>query len=146
MWTMHSTSALLRSTLGPNAIGFERLAQLIDATTRQAESVGGFPAYDLEKVGEDSYRLTLAVAGFARDEIAVETAGGELTITGKKADPKENGASLIHRGIAQRSFRRKFHLDDHVEAAGASLENGLLVVELKRELPEADKPRRIAIK
>jgi molecular chaperone IbpA len=131
-------SPLFRST-----IGFDRLMRLADAATRP-DATNGYPPYNIEKTGEDTYRLTMAVAGFAQDELEVVVQENALVVTGKAKGEEETGRYL-HRGIARRAFERRFQLADHIKVTGASLDNGLLHVELAREVPEAAKPRTIAI-
>jgi molecular chaperone IbpA len=133
-------SPLFRST-----IGFDRLARLVDSATR-FDTVPAYPPYNIESVGEDSYRLTMAVAGFSRDEIEITAQENTLVISGKaqKEDEQEAGRYL-HRGIARRAFERRFSLADHIKVAGASMDNGLLHVDLVREVPEEAKPRQIKI-
>ncbi|HUV20428.1 MAG TPA: Hsp20 family protein, partial [Gammaproteobacteria bacterium] len=104
----------------------------------------GFPPYDIETTGEDRYAVTLAVAGFDESELEIQVENGVLCVSGKKADEVEE-KSYLYRGIANRSFERKFNLADHVEVQGADLKNGLLTVNLIKEIPEAMKPRTIAI-
>jgi molecular chaperone IbpA len=132
-------SPLFRST-----IGFDRLARLIDSATRVDSAALSYPPYNIEKTGEDSYRLTMAVAGFARDELDITVHENTLLVTGKAQKEEENGRYL-HHGIARRAFERRFSLADHIKVAGASLDNGLLHVDLVREVPEAMKPRTINI-
>ena len=132
-------SPLFRST-----IGFDRLARLVDTATRVDSSALSYPPYNIEKTGEDSYRLTMAVAGFARDELDITVHENTLIVTGKAHKEEENNRYL-HRGIARRAFERRFSLADHLKVTGASLDNGLLHVDLVREVPEAMKPRTVAI-
>ena len=132
-------SPLFRST-----IGFDRLARLVDSATRVDKSALSYPPYNIEMTGEDSYRLTMAVAGFGRGEIDITVHENTLIVTGKAQNEDENGRYL-HRGIARRAFERRFSLADHIKVTGASLDNGLLHVDLVREVPEAMKPRTIAI-
>lgn len=129
-----------------SSVGFDRMANVLDALMASDNASAGYPPYNIEKTGEDDYQITLAVAGFGESDIAIETKEGELVISGSKGErqPAETG-KVLYRGIAERSFERRFKLADHVRAVGARLENGLLHVELKREIPEALKPRRIAI-
>ena len=129
---------LYRST-----VGFDRLFDMMDQANR-AESPASWPPYDIEKVAEDGYRITLAVAGFAQDEIELTQNGNALLISGQRKDA-EAARQFLHHGIAARQFRQSFSLADHVRVTGARLENGLLTVDLVREVPEALKPRRIAI-
>lgn len=133
-------SPLFRST-----VGFDRLAQIAEQVSRLDDSATSYPPYNIEKVDEDSYRVTLAVAGFADCELAVEVKENALVIAGRKSEKDESGDRYLHRGIAARDFVRRFEIADHVRVVGATLESGLLHVDLMRELPEAMKPRRIAI-
>ncbi len=130
---------LFRST-----IGFDRLARMVDTATRVDNSALSYPPYNIEKTAEDSYRLTMAVAGFARDELDITVHENTLIVTGKAQQEDESGRYL-HRGIARRAFERRFSLADHLKVTGASLDNGLLHVDLVREVPEAMKPRTVAI-
>jgi molecular chaperone IbpA len=132
-------SPLFRST-----IGFDRLARMVDSATRVDSTAVSYPPYNIEKTGEDSYRLTMAVAGFAQDELDITVHENSLIVTGK-AKPDEESGRYLHRGIARRAFERRFSLADHIKVQGASLDNGLLHVDLVREVPEAMKPRTIAI-
>jgi molecular chaperone IbpA len=132
-------SPLFRST-----IGFDRLARLVDTATRVDNAALSYPPYNIEKTGEDAYRLTMAVAGFAQDELDITVHENTLIVTGKPHKDEESGRYL-HRGIARRAFERRFSLADHLKVTGASLDNGLLHVELVREVPEAMKPRQIRI-
>lgn len=130
---------LYRST-----VGFDRLFNLLDSVTGFDESVPAYPPYNIERLGDSEYRITMAVAGFGQDEINVEVKEQTLTVTGsKKAEVKER--QFLHRGIAARSFERRFQLADHVEVKGADLKDGLLHLELVRNVPERLKPRTIAI-
>jgi len=129
---------LYRST-----VGFDRLFSMLDQAT-QAEASSTWPPYDIERVEDDAYRITMAVAGFAPDEIDLTQHDTTLQVTGQRKSA-EGERQLLHRGIAARTFRQTFNLADHVKVVGASLENGLLTVNLKREVPEALKPRRIPI-
>lgn len=127
---------LYRST-----IGFDRLPLLLSHALERDE--GGYPPYNIEKLGEDDYRIEIAIAGFTKDDVEIVAEQNRLTIRGHQ-EPKDSEAYL-HRGIAARSFERKFDLADHVEVRGAVMENGLLTIDLKREVPDALKPRRIEI-
>jgi molecular chaperone IbpA len=126
-----------------SAIGFDRLAQLFDDAAR-AESQPAYPPYNIELIGDDKYQITMAVAGFDRSEIDIETERDALKITGRK-QREEAQRNFLHRGIATRNFEHTFRLADHVRVIGAKLDNGLLNIELQREIPEALKPRKIAI-
>lgn len=129
---------LYRST-----VGFDRLFSLLDQSA-QADASATWPPYNIERLAEDEYRITMAVAGFSHDEIDLTQHDTALHVSGQKAS-QEGERQYLHRGIAARGFRQTFNLADHVRVTGASLENGLLTVSLKREVPEALKPRRIAI-
>ena len=128
-----------------SSVGFDRMASLLDAMASEVGS--GYPPYNIEKTGDHDYRITLAVAGFTEDEISIETRDGELVIAGGKNEEAKtvDDTTMLYRGIAERSFQRRFKLADHVKATRASLENGLLHVDLVREVPEALKPRRLEI-
>ena len=127
------------------AIGFDRMARLIDSAATAPEA-SSYPPYNIERTGENAYRVTLAVAGFSRADLAVESKENTLSVRGSK-EPAQvaEGREVLHQGIAARAFERRFQLADHVVVTGASLENGLLHVDLVREIPEAQKPRRIEI-
>lgn len=131
------------SPLYRSAIGFDRLAQLFDESLR-AESAPSYPPYNIELVTEDKYLITMAVAGFTSAEIEIETERDTLKITGRK-QKDESQRTFLHRGIAARDFEHRFQLADHVKVVGARLDNGLLNIELVREIPEALKPRKIQI-
>ena len=130
------------SPLYRSAIGFDRLASLFDEATRGDGN--SYPPYNVELVDENRYRITMAVAGFAESELDLELERDTLTISGKKARP-EAEPKYLHRGIAAREFTQRFELADHLQVTGAKLENGLLHVDLVREIPEAMKPRKINI-
>ena len=131
-------SPLFRST-----IGFDRLMRLADAATR-VDGAGGYPPYNIEATGENAYRLTMAVAGFGPEDLEITVKENELLVNGK-SKKDDDAATYLHRGIARRAFERRFQLADHIKVAGASLDNGLLHVELVREVPEAMKPRKVEI-
>lgn len=126
-----------------STVGFDRLFDLLE-TGMRGDATDGYPPFDIVKDGDDSYRITLAVAGFRPDEIEVVAQQNQLTVTGHRAEDKDEGAYL-HRGIAARAFERRFQLADFIEVGNASFENGLLSIELKRVVPEAMKPRKIEI-
>lgn len=129
-------SPLYRST-----VGFDRLFNLLDgAADAQAQA---YPPYNIERLGETDYRITMAVAGFSEADLSIEVKESALTITGKRAEDEKK--AYLHQGIAARAFERRFQLADHVEVSGAKLEHGLLHIELKRVIPDAKKPRRIEI-
>ena len=129
---------LYRST-----VGYDRLASILDNVTR-TDGGSSYPPYNIEKTGEDAYRISIAVAGFSEDELTIEARDGQLVIAGKKAEAEEE-TNFLHRGIATRAFEKRFQLADHVRATNAITENGLLHVDLVREVPEALKPRKIEI-
>lgn len=137
--TTFDFSPLYRST-----IGFDHLANLLDNVSASERSQSAYPPYNIELLEPDKYRISMAVAGFEEDEINVEIEDNVLTISASKkaADIERN---YLHQGIAERNFKRQFRLEDHVQVVSASLNNGLLHVELLREIPEAMKPRTIAI-
>ena len=128
-----------------STVGFDRLFSMLDQLATP-EGVQTYPPYNIERTGEDAYRISMAVAGFSDEEISLEAHRNVLTIKGEKAD-QDNGdsAEFLYRGIASRAFERRFQLADHIRVAGASLDNGLLHVDLVREVPEALKPRKIEI-
>ena len=129
---------LYRST-----IGFDRFAQLLD-TVSGLEADAGYPPYNIERLGENEYRIAMAVAGFTENEFKIEVKESSLSVSGEKK-PDEEERSFLHRGIAARSFERRFQLADYVEVKGADFKNGLLHIDLARNLPERMKPRSIAI-
>ena len=129
------------SPLFRSSVGFDRLAQLMDSAR---DDVPSYPPYNIERTGEDTYRITMAVAGFAENDIEITAQENALTVVGKQ--PKDEAPkSLLYRGIAGRPFQRRFELAEYIRVNGASLENGLLHIELVREVPEAVKPRSIKI-
>jgi molecular chaperone IbpA len=135
-------SPLYRST-----VGFDRLFTMLDSL---AQPEGGqnttYPPYNIERTGEDAYRISMAVAGFSDDEISIEAHRNVLTIKGERKEEADGeGSEVLYRGIAARSFERRFQLADHVEVNGAALKNGLLHIDLKRNIPEELKPRKIEI-
>ena len=126
-----------------NSIGFDRLAKMLD-NTMSADAVStGYPPYNIEALDEDAYAIVLAVAGFDREELDIKVEKGVLTVSGNKAGEKER--NYLYHGIADRSFERKFNLADYVQVLDADLSNGLLTINLKKEIPEAMKPKTIAI-
>ena len=127
---------LYRST-----VGFDRLFSMLDGF----DATPGYPPYNIERTGENDYRITVAVAGFAESELTLEAKENTLTIKGEKQTKEQTSGEVLYQGIAARAFERQFQLADHVQVKGANLENGLLHVELVREIPEAKKPRQIAI-
>ena len=135
--TNFDLSPLYRST-----VGFDHVFDLLDQASRVQPAT--WPPYNIERVGEDQYRITMALAGFAPEEIELVQKENTLLVSGQK-HPEPEGVEVLHRGIATRAFKQTFNLADHMKVRGANLENGLLTIELKREVPEALKPRRIDI-
>ena len=130
------------------AVGFDRMSQLADRAMRMDEQASAYPPYNIEKLSEDDYRITMAVAGFTEGEIDITVHEHTLIVKAKKIKGDEQthaNTTYLHRGIATRSFERRFQLADHIQVNDARLENGLLYVALLREVPEAFKPRKIAI-
>lgn len=138
MQTLFDFSPLFRST-----VGFDRLTRALDTALRQEPQ--GYPPYNIEKLGDNEYRVTLAVAGFQRDDLDIQLADNVLTVTGKQKPEAEDGRKVLHRGLAARAFQRSFSLAEHIKVVNASLADGLLNVDLVREIPEAQKPRKIEI-
>jgi len=134
----YDLSPLYRST-----VGFDHLFDLLDQTARGEPS--NRPPYNIERISDDDYRITMALAGFSPDEIELVQKENTLLVAGHKNAEQQQGAEILHHGIATRPFRQTFNLAEHVKVSEARFENGLLVVELKREVPEALKPRRIEI-
>jgi molecular chaperone IbpA len=133
------------SPLFRTSVGYDRLASLLNSAHR-VEQNGGYPPYNIATAGEDRYRITMAVAGFAEDELSITSEHNKLVVKGEKAEEEETeDTRYLYRGIATRSFERRFNLADHVRVSGARLDNGLLHIELEREVPEAMKPKTIEI-
>jgi molecular chaperone IbpA len=137
----YDLSPFYRST-----VGFDRLLAMLDKAVGADQSTPTYPPYNIERTGENAYRITLAVAGFAENELSVETRENTLTVRGsKETAAKDEKRDVIYQGIAARPFERRFQLADHVVVSGAKNENGLLHIDLVREVPEAQKPRMIPI-
>ena len=132
-------SPLYRST-----VGFDRLFSMVDQLANVENGGSSYPPYNIERTGENAYRITMAVAGFGEADLTIEAKEHTLSVKGERAQEAETG-EVLYRGIASRAFERRFQLADHVEVKGASLENGLLHIDLAREIPEAMKPRKIEI-
>ena len=126
-----------------SGVGFDRLLGLLDQVSK-VDPTASWPPYNIEKVADDRYRITMAVAGFAPEEIELVQQQNTLLVNGQK-HPESEGVEVLHRGIATRGFKQTFNLAEHVKVTGASIDNGLLIIELKREIPEALRPRRIEI-
>lgn len=138
--TTFDFSPLFRST-----VGFDRLSRLLE-TGMLNESESAYPPYNIVKVSDDQYRITMAVAGFTQDEIDITSKENQLLVQGRAQERDDNkGVTYLHRGIAARAFERRFQLADHIKVEGATLENGLLTISLVREIPEEMKPRKIQI-
>jgi molecular chaperone IbpA len=131
------------SPLYRSAVGFDRLASLLEAASR-SDAPTGYPPYNIETVGENAYRIEIAVAGFKPEELNIDARESTLTVQGKKA-ANDDSRRFLHRGLAERNFERRFQLADYVVVTGAALSDGVLSIELERQLPEALKPRRIEI-
>jgi len=139
MRTNLDLSPLFRST-----VGFDHLARMLDGVSRIDEQTNAYPPYNIEKLSDDAYRVTMAVAGFAESDLDIVVKGQTLTVIGT-SKKEEQAQTFLHRGIAGRSFERRFQLADHLRVTNAALVNGLLHIDLVREVPEALKPRTIAI-
>lgn len=130
------------SPLFRSSVGFDRMASMLDAASRSEQP--SYPPYNIELVADDQYQISMAVAGFSEAELTIESEHNTLTVTGVKAEDKKQ-RHYLHQGIAARNFERKFQLADYVKVTGANMENGLLYIDLVREIPEAMKPRKISI-
>jgi len=126
-----------------STVGFDRLFNRLDGLVGQEAKT--YPPYNIEKLGDDAYRISIAVAGFAQSDLVIESKENSLLVKGAKAPVADDKREFLHRGVAERAFDLRFQLAEYVEVSGASLENGLLHIELKRQLPESKKPRQIAI-
>ncbi len=126
-----------------STIGFDRLFDVLDEVQRTAEE--SYPPYNIERLDENRFQISVALAGFTPDEVALSVEQNVLTLEGRKSENEKDGKIFLHRGISGRNFKRQFTLADHVEVKGARFENGLLLIDLQREIPEAMKPRRIPI-
>lgn len=139
-------TTLMTSPLFRHTVGFDRFNQLFDTLSKLDDGAPSYPPYNIEKTGEDDYSITMAVAGFSEADLSLVTENDTLTVRGKIEKTEEQAQrTFLHKGIATRSFERKFSLADHVKVVAARLENGLLVIDLKREVPEAAKPKMIPI-
>ena len=127
-----------------NTVGFDRLFSMLDQLV-SVDTAPSYPPYNIERTGENAYRISVAVAGFTQDDLGIEVKESALTIRGEKKADADRKTDVLYQGIAARTFERRFQLADHVQVTGAALENGLLHVDLVREIPEAKKPRQIAI-
>ncbi|MES2868806.1 MAG: Hsp20 family protein [Pseudomonadota bacterium] len=139
------SNAFSMAPLFRNSVGFDRFSDLFETALRN-ESSGGYPPYNVEKRGEDQYRIVVAAAGFQQDDLDLQVEKGVLTVSGSKRESNtEEGVTYLHQGIAQRAFKLSFRLDDHIEIKGANLSNGLLSIDLQRVVPEEAKAKRIPI-
>lgn len=127
-----------------SSIGFDRMADLLNAVSQSETKQNSYPPYNIVLTGDDTYRITMAIAGFSEAELDIQVEENVLSVTGKKPEPSEP-KEYLYQGIAERSFERRFQLADHVRVENAQLEHGLLHIDLVREIPEAKKPRKIAI-
>jgi len=132
------------SPLYRNSVGFDRFASMLSAASRQEQGTS-YPPYNIRTLGEDHYQITMAVAGFSEADLDITTEQNRLVVTGELKDAEDEQGEFLHRGIATRAFERRFNLADHVKVIGANLENGLLHIDLEREIPEEMKPRTIEI-
>lgn len=132
------------SPLYRTLVGFDRVAEMIDQAARAEPSSQGYPPYNIEQLDENTYQIELAVAGFDEDDLNIEVREGVLMVSGGKQQ-QDDSREFLHRGIATRAFERRFQLADYVQVTGANMKNGMLMIELNRELPEAMKPRTIEI-
>ena len=133
-----------RAPLYRASVGFDRMADLMDRALSADSATQSYPPYNIEKTGEDTYRISIAVAGFTADDLNVELRDGSVIVSAKKAE-EDDSRTFLHRGIATRAFERRFTLAEHIRVEGASHQDGMLHIELIREVPEALKPRQIAI-
>lgn len=145
---LHKKDSITRnidlSPLYRQAIGFDRLVDLVENTTKKTTNSNGYPPYNIEQKDEHSYRITMAVAGFAEHELALTQQDNMLIVT-SEITPSDEKVNYVYQGIAERNFKRKFQLADYVTVTGASMENGLLHIDLVRETPDSVQPRKIAI-
>ena len=139
------SNAFSMAPLFRNSVGFDRFSDLFETALRN-DSSGGYPPYNVEKRGEDSYRIVVAAAGFQQDDLDLQVEKGVLTVSGSKRESmSDEGVTFLHQGIAQRAFKLSFRLDDHIEIKGANLSNGLLSIDLQRVVPEEAKAKRSPI-
>lgn len=139
------SNAFSMAPLFRNSVGFDRFSDLFETALRN-DSSGGYPPYNVEKRGEDSYRIVVATAGFQQDDLDLQVEKGVLTVSGSKRETStDESVTFLHQGIAQRAFKLSFRLDDHIEIKGANLSNGLLSIDLQRVVPEEAKAKRIPI-
>ena len=140
------TTRISLSPLFGTTVGFDRFDDLFDSLSRRLDANDGYPPYDIERTGEDAYSITLSVAGFAEKDLSLTVQDDQLIVTGQKDSPEDRAQAYLYKGIAARSFKRVFQLAPYVMVKGAELKDGLLRIQLVRELPEEQKPRRIEIR
>ena len=133
------------SPLFHTTVGFDRLNRMLEGANGTDQRAPNYPPYNIEKVSDDAYRIIMAVAGFGEGDIELTQHENALTITGKSPEAEKDAAKVLHQGIARRNFQRRFELADYIKVTGANMENGMLYVDLEREVPEEMKPRRIEI-
>jgi molecular chaperone IbpA len=133
------------SPLFRHSVGFDRMQHLLDSASQNEASANSYPPYNIEQYGDDSYRITMAVAGFAESELDLTVTENNLVVTGRASEETSDEVKYLHRGIAGRAFERRFQLADHIKVKDAELVNGLLSIDLEHEIPEEKKPRKISI-
>ncbi len=133
------------SPLFRHSVGFDRMQHLLDAAAQRETNTNSYPPYNIEQSGDDSYRITMAVAGFGENDLDLTVTENSLVVAGKLADQAPEDVNYLHHGIAGRAFEQRFQLADHIKVKDAALVNGLLVIDLEHEVPEEKKPRKIAI-
>jgi molecular chaperone IbpA len=143
---LHMTTRISLSPLFGTTVGFDRFDDLFEALSRRMDANDGYPPYDIERTGEDAYGITLSVAGFSEKDLSLTVQDDQLVVTGQRETPEDRAPAYLHRGIATRSFKRSFQLAPYVVVKGAELKDGLLRIQLVREVPEEQKPRRIDIR
>jgi len=133
------------SPLFRHSVGFDRMQNLLDAAAQRETATNSYPPYNIEQLDDDAYRITMAVAGFSEADLDLTVTENSLVVTGKPSDEASETAKYLHHGIAGRAFERRFQLADHIKIKGAELVNGMLSIDLEREIPEEKKPRKIAV-
>ena len=133
------------SPLFRHSVGFDRMQNLLDSASQREANTNSYPPYNIEQSGEDNYRITIAIAGFAEDDLELTVTENSLVVSGKMSDEPSDDVTYLHHGIAGRAFERRFQLADHIKVKDAGLTNGLLSIELEREVPEEKKPRKITV-
>ena len=141
-----NTATLSLTPLLRQSVGFDRFNDLVESALRSDDSASTYPPYNIEKCGENDYTIAMAVAGFRENNLNIVVQDGQLTVSGRIDDKKEDGIEYLHRGITTRAFERTFRLAEHMQVTGAEINDGLLCVDLMREIPEEAKPRMIPIR